>query len=140
MRISDWSSDVCSSDLLVENGHGATSSDRTERLGGTARLARGTLHMAVTRLTKYAFHQGFAAPLAGLARRSDEPVSPGRSHPEHHEPGRHARRVGRGRDPQTQPAPGQDGRAQFRARACRSVPIQRVAYSLNKKQTTEEED
>src|SRR3546814_4344631 len=69
--------------LLVENGHGATSSDRTERLGGTARLARGTLHMAVTRLTKYAFHQGFAAPLAGLARRSDEPVSPGRSHPEH---------------------------------------------------------
>src|SRR3546814_15297240 len=77
--------------LLVENGHGATSSDRTERLGGTARLARGTLHMAVTRLTKYAFHHGFAAPLAGLARRRDEPVSPGRSHPEHPEPGRRDR-------------------------------------------------
>src|SRR3546814_9058170 len=79
---------------------------RTERLGGTARLARGTLHMAVTRLTKYAFHQGFAAPLAGLARRSDEPVSPGRSHPEHPEPGRLDRRVERGRDPQPQHAPG----------------------------------
>src|SRR3546814_14025301 len=108
MRISDWSSDVCSSDLLVENGHGATSSDRTERLGGTARLARGTLHMAVTRLTKYAFHQGFAAPLAGLARRSDEPVSPGRSHPEHPEPGRLDRPVERGLYPQPPHAPGID--------------------------------
>src|SRR3546814_5315787 len=106
MRISDWSSDVCSSDLLVENGHGATSSDRTELRGGTARLGRGTLNMAVTRLTKYAFHQGFAAPWAGLARRSDEPVSPGRSHPEHPEPGRLDRRVERGRDPQPQHAPG----------------------------------
>src|SRR3546814_2804422 len=106
MRISDWSSDVCSSDLLVENGHGATSSDRTERLGGTARLARGTLHMAVTRLTKYAFRQGFAAPLAGLARTGDKPASPGRSHPEHPEPGRLDRRVERGRAPQPQHAPG----------------------------------
>src|SRR3546814_9510398 len=61
---------------------------RTERLGGTARLARGTLHMAVTRLTKSAFRQGFAAPLAGLARTGDKPVSPGRSHPEHPEPAR----------------------------------------------------
>src|SRR3546814_11665372 len=79
---------------------------RTERLGGTARLARGTLHMAVTRLTKSAFRQGFAAPLAGLARTGDKPVSPGRSHPEHPEPARPDRRVERGRDPQPQHAPG----------------------------------
>src|SRR3546814_19727901 len=62
--------------------------------------------MAVTRLTKYAFRQGFAAPLAGLARTGDKPASPGRSHPEHPEPGRLDRRVERGRDPQPQPAPG----------------------------------
>src|SRR3546814_1260339 len=62
--------------------------------------------MAVTRLTKYAFRQGFAAPLAGLARTGDKPASPGRSHPEHPEPGRLDRRVERGRDPQPQHAPG----------------------------------
>src|SRR3546814_13553287 len=62
--------------------------------------------MAVTRLTKSAFRQGFAAPLAGLARTGDKPVSPGRSHPEHHEPARLDRSVERGRTHQTQPAPG----------------------------------
>src|SRR3546814_3955320 len=62
--------------------------------------------MAVTRLTKSAFRQGFAAPLAGLARTGDKPVSPGRSHPEHPEPARLDRRVERGRDPQPQHAPG----------------------------------
>src|SRR3546814_9523430 len=62
--------------------------------------------MAVTRLTKYAFRQGFAAPLAGLARTGDKPASPGRSHPEHPEPGRLDRRVERGRDPPPQHAPG----------------------------------
>src|SRR3546814_15647216 len=62
--------------------------------------------MAVTRLTKYAFRQGFAAPLAGLARTGDKPASPGRSHPEHPEPGPLDRRVERGRNPHPQHAPG----------------------------------
>src|SRR3546814_12582009 len=37
MRISDWSSDVCSSDLLARAGHDVTLFDRQDRIGGLMR-------------------------------------------------------------------------------------------------------
>src|SRR3546814_11213079 len=41
MRISDWSSDVCSSDLLTFNVHNYTLTGSTLTLGGTAPTVRG---------------------------------------------------------------------------------------------------
>src|SRR3546814_1597759 len=94
--------------------------------------------MAVTRLTKSAFRQGFAAPLAGLARTGDKPVSPGRSHPEHPEPARLDRRVERGRDPQPQHAPG-IGRVRSEEHTSELQSLMRISYAvfcLKKKTTT----
>src|SRR3546814_15102432 len=54
MRISDWSSDVCSSDLVLQAGHEA---------GLVAALQEGTVHLV--RVAE----AGHLAELLGLARR-----------------------------------------------------------------------
>src|SRR3546814_18122178 len=43
MRISDWSSDVCSSDLKVKHTHVVVYDDRTNLLGSDGRLLLGGL-------------------------------------------------------------------------------------------------
>src|SRR3546814_3837936 len=71
MRISDWSSDVCSSDLL-DDGDGHAAAARLAQVGGT-RLLTDALHLAELLQARTESGQGLHAQLRWFAQQCAAP-------------------------------------------------------------------
>src|SRR3546814_18297753 len=111
MRISDWSSDVCSSDLRL-----ALESART----GDIRSSAHVVHEPVHAVADIGLERGYNEARGGKSKRRRAQLS---NH------GRLPSRSGERCGPEI-------GRAAFRDRGCRYVWIPVVAVSLNNKKDT----
>src|SRR3546814_9787081 len=75
MRISDWSSDVCSSDLLVVAHAAAVGGQHVHRLGGVHRRAAAEADQTVVAARLEGFHAGLDDGRGRVRHRSEEHTS-----------------------------------------------------------------
>src|SRR3546814_18329395 len=76
MRISDWSSDVCSSDLLVEINHDVPAEDRVKLFGNRPRRRKQVQGLETHHRSQFGPHAHL--PGARTAPAQEKALEPGR--------------------------------------------------------------